>query len=83
MKGGLLLSRKKKDDKRAEKLKQIFDEEPPTPSFFNERREEPTAFKLGREWYCGRTSCKNDKAMLFDLGNDGHVCGHCYHVYYL
>ena len=79
------MSRKKRDERRNanNKLNDIYAEEPPDALFFNERREDPVAFREGSEWRCGRVACMNDHALLFDLGDDGHVCGHCYFIYQL
>ena len=76
------MSRKKKEQRKDDKLQKIYDEEPATPVFFNEKRAEPRPFKgENGAWYCGRLSCMNDNAMLWRLSDGRCICGHCYHVY--
>jgi len=75
------VSRKKKDERRAEKITQIYDEEPVTPIIFNERRKAPIAFKRGKEWHCGNETC--GEPLLWDMGEGRFKCGHCWHDYYL
>lgn len=77
------MSRKKKEQRKDDKLQKIYDEEPATPVFFNEKRAEPRPFKEDGEWFCGNESCKIEKAELFDLGDGWHVCGHCYRKFNL
>ena len=73
------MSRKKKEQRKVDKLQKIYDEEPPISEFFNEKRSDPKPFRGKNDaWYCGNESCKTEKAELFDLGDGWHVCGHCY-----
>jgi hypothetical protein len=78
------LSRKKKEQRKDDKLQKIYDEEPPMPKFFNERRSDPKPFKgENGAWYCGNESCKVENAELFNLGDGWHTCGHCYREFNL
>ena len=78
------MSRKKKEQRRDDKLQKIYDEEPPTPKCFNEKRSDPKPFRgENGGWYCSNESCKVENAELFDLGDGWHVCGHCYREFNL
>jgi hypothetical protein len=78
------LSRKKKEQRKDDKLQKIYDEEPPIPKYFNEKRSTPKPFKgENGEWYCGNDSCMIDNVELFDIGDGLHVCGHCYREFNL
>ena len=81
---GLLLSRKKKEQRKDDKLQKIYEEEFIMPKPFNEKRIEPKPF-IGKNgaWYCGNMSCKAENVELFDMGNGRHVCGHCYREFNL
>lgn len=78
------MSQKKKDKRNDEKLCKIYDDEPPTPAFFNEKRSNPKPFKSeGGLWYCGNDGCMVENAALFSLGDGLHKCGHCYREFNL
>ena len=83
MKGYILA---KKTALKNNKLSKIYDEEPPEHKIFNRKKKPepiPEPAREDGEWYCEKMACKEEKAMLFDLGDGAYVCGHCYEFYYL
>ena len=76
------MARKKKADEKPT-ITSIYDEEAPIKALFNPRPKIVRPFRSGKDWYCSREACKNEGAMLINVGNELFICGHCYDKHHL